>query len=222
MQCIDIHTHRAEPKGFALINLFPKDVSGISENKYYSIGIHPWDCAEAEPEKELAVIAEAARLSNVLALGEIGLDKLRPDFEKQEQLFKEQFKIAESLGKPVIIHCVKAYSELLHFLKKEKPSIPIIIHRYSGNISIARELIKFACSMSFGHELFNTKSKTPKVFTKIPLEHIFLETDDADIAIKEVYQKAAELRNISEEILSEQIAENFKRYFPHFTHKSAL
>ncbi|MCF6184653.1 MAG: TatD family hydrolase [Bacteroidales bacterium] len=213
MLFIDIHTHNKIQKNFALINLFPDDISEISETKFYSAGIHPWEVTKINIPKQLFVIENAVKLKNIIAVGEIGLDKLRPDFELQKDVFLKQLHIAATYKKPLIIHCVKAYFELLEILKKENLSIPIIIHRYSGNITIAAELIKFGCFFSFGHELFNEKSKTPKVFKKIPVKNIFLETDDADISIEKVYEKAAEIKEVSTEEISEYILSNFKFVF---------
>ena len=201
MQLINIHTHNKQSKGIALINLFPEDIGEIEETKFYSAGIHPWKVSEIDIDKQIEIVKRTATLKNILAIGEIGLDKLHPDFELQKAVFLKQIDIAKDVRKPIIIHCVKAYSELLEILKKETLKIPIIIHRYSGNITIAGELLKFGCYLSFGHELFNTKSKTPKVFKKIPLDYLFLETDDAEI------------KEIPIETLKTQILQNFKTVF---------
>lgn len=214
LKFINIHTHQPGSKGFSLINLFPENISAISEDKFYSVGIHPWEISKGNITEQLEIVSEAIKNKNVPALGEIGLDKLYPAFGTQKEFFIKQLDIAKNIEKPVIIHCVKACSELLEILKKRKPKIPLIIHRYSGNITTAEQLIKFGCFLSFGHELFDTKSKTPNVFTKIPSENIFLETDDADIDIETVYHKAAELKKMATEDLSRRIFFNFNRCFP--------
>jgi TatD DNase family protein len=219
LQFINIHTHQPDSKEFSLINLFPESVSEISEDRFYSIGIHPWEITKINATEQLKIVAETIKLINVPALGEIGLDKLHPAFETQKELFLKQLDIAEKMKKPVIIHCVKACSELLEILKKRQPKVPLIIHRYSGNKTTAEQLLKFGCFLSFGHELFNTGSKTPKVFIKIPIENIFLETDDADIDIETVYRKAAELKKMAQEDLSRRIFLNFNRCFPYLKDK---
>jgi len=213
LKFIDIHTHNLLKTGFSLINIFPEDVEKIKNDKFYSVGIHPWNVSKVNLEKQLSIVKKSASLKNVLAVGEIGADKLHPDFILQKEVFVKQLNIAKQLKKPAIIHCVKAYSDLLEILKKEKPEIPVIIHRYSGNSTTAGELLKFNCYFSFGHELFNEKSKVPKVFKKIPLETVFLETDDAAKDIKEIYMKAAELKEISLEKIKLTIFENFQKCF---------
>ncbi len=213
MHFVNIHTHKGMNSGFALINVFPDNALKIEENKFYSIGIHPWEVIKVDIEKQLNIIREFSGRKNVIAIGEIGLDKLRENFDLQRDVFLKQIHIAKELQKPVIIHCVKAFFELTEILKAEKLNVPIIIHRYSGNITMADLLIKFGCHFSFGHELFNEKSKVQQVFKSIPIEHLFLETDDAEIDIKDVYQKASELKAVELDTIKERLFNNFNKVF---------
>jgi len=213
LQFINIHTHNKQCTNIALINLFPEEINDIEKTKFYSVGIHPWEVSKIDVDVRINFIKKAASLKNVLAIGEIGLDKLHPNFDLQKDVFLKQIDIAETQKKTIIIHCVKAYSELLEILKSKNLKIPVIIHRYSGNITIAEQLLKFKCYLSFGHELFNSQSKVPKIFKKIPLENIFLETDDAEISIEAIYEKAAELKELPEEAIKKQIFRNCKTVF---------
>lgn len=212
-QYIDIHTHQKKNDVVSVLNLFPEELSKINDTAYFSVGLHPREVSKVNIERQLELVENSAIHKNILAVGEIGLDKYKAEFELQKDVFIKQIKIAEKFKKPIIIHCVKAYSELQEILKKMDFKLPIIIHRYSGNITIAEELIKLGSYFSFGHELFNERSKTPKVFTKIPISRIFLETDDFNISVQEVYAKASELKdvNIMEIILG--IKKNFQDCF---------
>ncbi len=213
MKFINIHTHKKTCENTCIINLFPSKIEFYEENKNFSIGIHPWDVAKFDIENQLKIVEEFSHKKNILAVGEIGLDKYHEDFELQKEVFLKQIDIANSANKPIIVHCVKAYSDLLEILKKNSLKIPIIIHRYSGNKTIAKELVKFGCFLSFGHELFNSKSKVQKVFKQQSLENVFLETDDAEISIENVYKKASEIKEIDIEILQEAILFNFAKNF---------
>ena len=108
---------------------------------------------------------------------------------------------------------MKAYSELLSVLNEKQLKIPVIIHRYSGNKTVADQLINFGCYLSFGHELFNERSKVPRVFKNISEEHILLETDDSEMSIEEIYNKACELRNLKLPELQKRIIANFETCF---------
>ncbi len=213
VQFVNIHTHNFNDTGLSIINLFPEDIKKIKKNKFYSAGIHPWKVGNINVYEQLQQTERISKQENILAVGEIGLDKLYPDFDLQKEVFLKQIKIGETVRKPILVHCVKAYSELAEIMKKENIKVPVIIHRYSGNITIARQLIRFGCYFSFGHELFNTKSKTPGVFKNIPSENIFLETDDAKTDIKDVYKKAAEIKNADTKQLVISVFENFKKVF---------
>lgn len=212
MKFINIHTHKKENCKNCIINLFPEDVNVIENDKPYSIGIHPWELKN-NIVKQLEIVKEYSHKENIIAIGEIGLDKYHDNFEFQKEVFIKQINIANAVNKPIIVHCVKAYSELLEILKKEQIKVPIIIHRYSGNKTIAKELTKFGCYLSFSHELFNSKSKVQKVFKQQALENIFLETDDSEISIEEIYKKASEIKGIELNKLKTCILQNYKTIF---------
>ena len=214
MQFIDIHTHsNKETESLNIINIFPENIDTIEENKFYSLGLHPWQVLNVNIEEQLTIIEDYAEKPNIIAIGEAGLDKYKAAFDLQLKVFLKQIKIAGDHNKPIIIHCVKAYSELLEIFKKEKFKIPVIIHRYSGNKTIADQLLKYNCYLSFGHELFNSKSKVQRVFKSIPAEQIFLETDDSGMDIEQVYQKASELKCLEIKELSKAINSNFENCF---------
>ncbi|MCF6366654.1 MAG: TatD family hydrolase [Bacteroidales bacterium] len=210
---INIHTHIISENKYSIHNLFPEDAEQIKEGLLYSIGIHPWEVKKGDIKKQIRIVETVAMKKNIQAIGEIGLDRLRDNFDLQKDVFLKQIIIAKEQSKPVIIHCVKAFSELLEILKKEKLNIPIIIHRYSGNKTIADELIKHGCYLSFGHELFNRKSKVQRIFKSISLKHIFLETDDSEVTIEEIYKKAAEIQKTDVEEIQKTIFSNFNNCF---------
>jgi TatD DNase family protein len=210
---INIHTHQFHEGEFEVLNLFPEEVGMIVQERYYSLGIHPWDVIPPEMELQLKLIEAFSNYDNVIAIGEIGLDKLKPNFELQTDIFEKQIDIAVEIEKPIIVHCVKAYSELLEILNRKELPVPMIIHRYSGNKTIAEQLIKKGCYLSFGHELFKDRSKVPSVFRSIENEHIFFETVDSELDIKTIYYKGAEIKGIKPEELILLIERNFSVCF---------
>lgn len=213
---IDIHRHSAD-KGKAdivLRNLFHSETSLVGEEKYCSVGLHPWHVNSENLKSDLKQIEESAIQKNVLAIGETGLDKkVDIDIEIQRQAFLHQIEIAKSVEKPIIIHCVKAYDELLSIRKNSNHKQPWIFHWFNAAPQTAFDLIGKGCYLSFGIMLFKEESKAYQSFWKIPLKNVFLETDDVDITITEVYEKAAQLKNISLETLQKQIESNFKACF---------
>jgi len=212
-QYIDIHTHSKKwnENVFAVQNLFPKDFGDLQivENQSYSIGLHPWHISEKTVSEELKIVEKASKRADILAIGEIGLDKaINVPFEKQIEVFEAQLRIAVKAGKTVVIHCVRAYSEILAIRKQIKEPATWIIHGFNANLQTANELLKSGCFLSFGSSLLNPKSKSALIFNTIPTEKIFLETDESLCNIEQIYQTAAVLKKLSLNTLKAQIINN--------------
>jgi TatD DNase family protein len=211
---IDIHTHNINSDAdLSVINLYPKELANVLPEKNYSIGIHPWVVNHLTNDSDTELLKNQLRKKNILAIGEIGLDKLKPEFKLQQYVFISQIKLANTTNKPIIIHCVKAFGEVSEILKNENVKNSIIFHRFSGNKTIAEQFVKKGYYLSFGHELFHTKSKVQSVFKTVPNENFFLETDDSQYSIKDIYQKASELRNCTVETISDSVRSNFNKCF---------
>jgi TatD DNase family protein len=216
MKYIDIHTHTyySDPETTLVLNIFPNELDKLEHTDYCSIGLHPWHVEEDTWETQVSRVKSAARNKKVLAVGETGLDKKtdRP-FETQQLAFLAQLVIAESEKKPLILHCVRSYSEMLSYRKRSDLSIPWIFHWFNADSHIAEALIRKNCYLSFGHMLFREESKAFRIFNTIPLDRVFFETDDAGFSIGEIYAQAAGLRNIKVSGLKSRILDNFSRCF---------
>ncbi|MBN2634856.1 MAG: TatD family hydrolase, partial [Prolixibacteraceae bacterium] len=111
--------------------------------------------------------------------------------------------------RPVIIHCVRAYNEILELHIKLKPETPWILHGYTGGPILTKQLAKRGFNFSFGKSLFNPKSKSIESFRWLPLDRIFLETDEFEGNVEEVYKQAAQLKEVSPELLKQEVWNNF-------------
>lgn len=213
---IDIHRHSSD-KGEAdliLKNAFHNQDINSMEGEYFSVGLHPWHVKESLLDGDVKQVNEAARLYKVIAIGEAGLDKtIEVDIKVQLRAFEQQIEIARQLNIPMIIHCVRAYNEIISIRKNSKLKSPWIIHWFNASTEMANDLVKKNCYLSFGNSLFNENTKAYRAFTKIPVEYVFLETDDVNIPITEIYKKAAHLRQISIQDLKNQIKKNFTNCF---------
>ena len=203
MNFFDFHHHDADRKS-GIYNLkFNEEIPEI----FFSAGIHPKSLSDGL-EKQLIWLQEISVAENCVAIGECGLDGLIDvDEESQEKAFQAQIEIANSVKKPLIIHCVKTFSQLLQFRKMSK--VPMIIHGFNKRKTIGDDLLKNGLCLSFGKSvLYNVNLQD---FVKhLPIEKLFLETDSSDFEIKELYQKVADLKKISLEDLKQKIKENLK------------
>lgn len=209
----NLHTHRTQlnTEITALVNQYPWE---FTENIFpYSIGIHPWYIDENRLEKDLELIEIKLIDENCLALGECGLDKrIAIDFDLQKEVFERQIDLVQKHQKPLVIHCVAAFQELIEIKNKKKITVPIIIHGFSKNNQLANQLITNGFYLSFGKYLLRNP-ELKDVFLAIPNEKIFLETDTIEETIAQVYTKAADYKGISIESLKEIIAKNWIRVF---------
>ena len=203
MNFFDFHHHDADRKS-GIYNLkFNEEIPEI----FFSAGIHPKSLSDGL-EKQLIWLQEISVAENCVAIGECGLDGLIDvDEESQEKAFQAQIEIANSVKKPLIIHCVKRFSQLLQFRKIAK--VPMIVHGFNKRKTIGDDLLKNGFCLSFGKSvLYNVNLQD---FLKdFPSEKLFLETDSSDFEIKELYQKVADLKKISLEDLTQKIKENLK------------
>lgn len=212
---INVHTHSDCKNSNICIknNHFLEDLTfQDNENQYFSIGLHPWDISKSDLNTYLTSIKEKLKNKKIIALGEIGLDKaISTNFSLQKKIFIEQLLLAESLQLAVIIHCVKAYSDILEILKKEKITTVLIFHNFTANQQIFNQLMKYNSFFSFGKILFSKKAKISNYFNLISLKRIFLETDDENIPIEDVYLQASKIKKIELHKLKKQINLNFKK-----------
>lgn len=187
---VDIHTHH--PTGLAI--------------EPVAIGIHPWDAAKRNISEIESLIAGA----NIV--GEIGLDSVcEVDFEQQLSVFHEQLALAEKFDKPVVIHCVRTFEQVMNELKKHSLRA-VIFHGFIGSPEQAKRAVERGYFLSFGERSF----RSPKSIESLritPLDQLFLETDDSPVAIADIYSQIAEILSITAASLSTKILENYNKVF---------
>ncbi len=213
MQYFNLHTHSYSNQSdvFELVNQYPHEFTDAIPN--YSIGIHPWFIDEDRIESDLAIIESKLKESSCLAVGECGLDKrIEIPFELQQTVFERQLLLAERYQKTVVIHCVAAFQELIAIKKKLKISVPFLIHGFSKNKQVANELLANGCYISFGKYLLRMP-QLESVFSAMPNDRFFLETDTDEQTIQEVYELAAQYKGLTVAQIKELVNTNFRKVF---------
>ena len=102
-------------------------------------------------------------------------------------------------------------------MKSHQPVVPMIIHGFNGGPQMAEELIKAGFHLSFGEEIAGGNEKVRESLRNIPVENLFLETDEGGLDIRELYQITSEIKKISVDLLRLQIFENTRTSFSRFT-----
>lgn len=213
MEFLNLHTHHYtdNPAILELVNQYPWEFD--ANMPHYSIGIHPWYIDENRLASDLKTIEAKLPLAACLALGECGLDKrIAIPFALQQTVFEKQIALASQFQKPLLLHLVGAFQELIEIKKRLKFNVPAIIHGFSKNAQLAKQLTDNGFYLSFGKYLLrNPELET--VFKSVPNDRFFLETDTIEEPLQDVYERAAKFKNINISQLQEIIANNYTTVF---------
>jgi TatD DNase family protein len=213
MKYFNLHTHQFTNQDtvLELVNQYPQEFD--TAIPFYSIGIHPWYIDKERLESDLEIIENKLQEPNCLALGECGLDKrIEIPLELQQMVFEKQLLLAQKHNKPVVIHCVAAFQEVIATKKRLRITVPMIIHGFSKNKQVAKELIDNGFYISFGKYLLRNP-ELELVFETIPDDRFFLETDTVEEGIEEVYALAARYKKRDIDEIQQQIQRNFAAVF---------
>ena len=187
---VNIHTHRPTGSGIEL----------------RTAGVHPWDAAT----QDAATLGQ--RLGGAQAVGETGLDFVRgADRAAQLSALRTQLRLARERGLPVVLHCVRAFEPVMLELAAREPRA-VIFHGFIGSPEQARRALEKGYYLSFGVRTFSSP-KTLEALRETPPGQLFLETDDSDTGIEEVYAHAAAVRDTTVEALKRATTENYERIF---------
>lgn len=188
MKYIDFHTHHASINGEIVIR---QDVQ--------SWGIHPCNAPVAQWQP---------RLEGCIAIGECGLDHLcGVPARMQERLFLRHVALSEDARMPLIVHCVRAYEEVMAIHRRLRPAQPWMVHGFRGKPSVLNRLLDEGLYVSFG-VLFNEES-----VRACPAERLLVETDDRLVAVDTVYEAIASVRGIQTADLAACMQRNHARLY---------
>ncbi len=214
MQYLDIHTHhvtqRKEILSVQSLTLTNNIFLALPKTKPISVGLHPWFTSLPELETQLRYLSVVARQKNVRLIGECGLDKLRGEkIEDQIYILKQQILLAEQLEKPLILHCVKSFSEIIELKDELAVKVPMIIHGFNKNEKLGAQLLAKGFILSFGKSILNNDSSAAKLVQQT--HRFFLETDDSETPIEKIYEHVANLKKCTVEELKARIFADWEK-----------
>lgn len=181
---------------------------------YAAVGYHPND-AHKWNENSLSILQEIAQHPKVKAIGEIGLDFYREHSSKSVQIhvFKEQLKLSEKTGLPVIIHSRNSFDDISKILIEWQKNIILkgthqylgIMHAFEGNLTQANLITKHPFLLGIGGPItYKNSHEKHEIAMKIPMESILLETDSPFLSPVPLRGKTNEPANIK--FIAEKIA----------------
>lgn len=208
MQYFNVHSHQPSRSAgeITIVNTIVKEETAENHAPYRSYGIHPWYISDVE--KQMEQLRHYALLKETIAIGEAGLDKLtETDLVLQTDVFRQQALLAEEISKPMIIHCVKAWTEIMALKQEITPRQPWVIHGFRGKPELAHQLTTHGFLLSFG-EKFN-----PEALRQTRPESVLAETDESTQPIAEIYRKIAASLSLSIDVVASTLAENSRHIF---------
>ncbi|MDD5397030.1 MAG: TatD family hydrolase [Candidatus Moranbacteria bacterium] len=177
---------------------------------------------------------ELARDEKVVAIGEIGLDyhhfEEGDDEEFLKNLQKETLikfiKLANEVGKPVMLHCWDGYDDLLEILTIHKVNKTGIVHSFIGSYKTANKFIELGYKIGL-NGIITYGESYDRLIREIALENIVIETDcpyltprpmekgtrNEPLFVKNVAQKIADIKGISLEQVAETTSQNARLSF---------
>jgi len=167
------------PEGWEGIARLAADTPGV----FPAFGLHPMRASRYDEEllEELAGFAAQA-----VAIGEIGLDYAVAGVSREAQAaaFRAQLRLAVNLGLPVLIHCRRAFDDLIRIAREEKVhKTGGVMHAFSGSLEVARLCMGEGLMISLaGAVTYHNAVKAPRVASRAPLDSLLLETDAPDMA----------------------------------------
>lgn len=239
------------------------------DNVYATVGLHPVHLSSTEvDEEETKFISREEKFDyeeykklaehpKVIGIGECGLElyHLPEGANKDEILFKQkdgfllQYKLAQELDLPMVIHVRDAYEEMIdYFLELTKPhltsptrgGISGVVHCYGGNWSQAQKFLDLGLYLGFtGVITFPARKTNPRpteelleVVKNCPIDRILIETDAPYLApqkyrgqrcepwmVEEVALKIAEIKGMDVDFVREKTVENALKLFKKATSK---
>lgn len=142
-------------------------------------GVHPW-YADKLPEDWYKTLEDFLKRDPAAGVGEAGFDKARNiDMARQTEVFHRQIEIAGRLKRPLAIHCVRAWSDLLSVLKRSLPAkTRFMVHSYQGSREMLRDLLSLGAYISFSWKsLQRDTEESIALMRSVPLDRLLLETD---------------------------------------------
>lgn len=219
------NSHTPTVENVNLCAVFSLDLSNpatiITPTNYYSVGLHPWSLSEiVDMQAAFTALEAAANLPNIVAIGEVGLDKYyehKTDKALQINILAQHINLGIAVQKPLILHTVGRFNETLQLLKQAKQLPNTILHGFNQNKQVAKMFWQIGVYTSFGADIFsrtNINTKAADSLRAAPSALFLLETDaQQNYSISEIYAKAAELRGCTLAELVAQVSRNFSQAF---------
>lgn len=213
---VDFHTHRRSGDALEILNVEALDAGAVAracqQGQPFSLGVHPWraDVSQTELQEAFSRIEQCVNVDGFVAIGECGLDWVSQVARAaQMSVFEQQIELAHRLTVPVVLHCVRAFEEVMQTLRVRKIR-RAVFHSFVGSPQQAERVVREGYFCSFSPRSL-ASPRTREVIKAIAPSVMLVERDECECSIEEVYEAVATLRKCSVEELREIVFDNYKR-----------
>jgi len=191
-----------------------------------AFGIHPF-FLQGFDWQDIDALDNQLHGSDCVAVGECGIDGVVDDIELQSAVFLAQIELANQHRLPLIVHHRRSHHLLHAAFKRVKPGNGGIIHAFSGSMADAKKYLALGFKLGCGGVItYPRAEKTRKVFKKLGIEHLVLETDSPSMPlngyqglrnepsrIRQVVAALSELTGEALDTIADQTCSNVKAVF---------
>ena len=195
-----------------------------------SVGIHPHE-ADAHTELDVMALRQATENTDVIGIGETGLDYYyeHSDRETQQRLFRLHIGVARETGLPLIVHTRDAEEDTAAIIEDEmgKGAFPALIHCFTASKAFGRKMLDLGLTISIsGIVTFKNAKDLQESAAEIPADRLLVETDSPFLApvphrgkscepayVANTAEFIAGLRGVETAVLAEQTTAHFRKLF---------
>lgn len=162
-------------------------------------GVHPHHAIDYDEATD-ARLRELARLPEVRAVGETGLDYHRNYSPRDVQLrvFEQQLAIAAELGKPLFLHQRDAHPDFLGLLRRYRDRVPAaVVHCFTDTREALHDYLALDCYIGITGWICDERRGTHlrEFVREIPADRLMLETDAPYLLPRTVRPQPGHRRN---------------------------
>ncbi|MCB9664592.1 MAG: TatD family hydrolase [Alphaproteobacteria bacterium] len=195
----------------------------------WTLGVHPWWVPELDADARAAALQALAARPTPHGIGETGLDHHRartPEARAaQLDLLRAHLALARERDVPVVLHCVRAYPELLRVLAQDGlPAAGGMVHAWSGPAALVDEAVARGLHVSVGAPVTRS-AEVAAAAVRVPAHRLLLETDCPDqplvrgtrgepVHLLDVAERVAALRGEPADLVLARAADAARTLFP--------
>jgi len=149
-----------------------------------AIGIHPQIVPELAADERCDQAALERAAHDAAAIGECGLDGATAEPERQLAIFRAHIRAARALGKPLVLHVLRAHDVAPRILREERAyEVGGVLHSYSGGAALVPVYRDLGLAFSFAGPITYANARRPiEAARAIPEDLLLAETDAPDQA----------------------------------------